>query len=321
MTLSRFPFPLTSDRFRYRTNVEPARTFVVTETGGWGATVFDIGDTDGGYAAALAERERILSADPSRCVRPPHMRAAAWDTLLTVLGQLAVEFPRHMRLDRDGTAYRWHNALLRVTQEFELGDETSLPCDPLRFAASQVQDDLVLLDQREDTLWVDAGVVTFAAGWSLGFDAGMRFGEVHGPVPRLHEEGVVDRSERFLLRLRAGEDFRRTNWSMTVGRRLDTSTENLPHWKPDWLGIATDELLPRRLHLRVEVQHLIRLSTSGAILFTIRTHLASLADIGEIPAWRRRLAAVLADLPPDVAEYKGLTECLPAALRWLRSMP
>ncbi|ASR36137.1 hypothetical protein BAY61_15250 [Prauserella marina] len=316
MTLTRFPFPLTSDRFQYRTNVEPARGFVETETGGWGGTVFDI---DADYATALAERERILLADPSRCVRPPHMRAAAWDTLLTVLGELAAEFPRHMRLDRDASTYRWHNALLGVTQEFELGDEASLPCDPLRFAASQVQDDLVLLDQREDTLWVDAGLVTFAAGWSLGFDAGMRFGEIHGPVPRLREEGVVERSERFLLRLRAGLDFRRTNWSMTVGRRLDTSIESRPDWKPDWYGIAIDELLPWRLHLRVEVQHLIRLSTSGAILFTIRTYLASLAEIAEVPAWRRRLAAVLADLPPDVAEYKGLTECLPAAVRWLRS--
>jgi len=52
----------------------------------------------------------------------------------------------------------------------------------------------VLLDQREGSLWADAGIVTFAADWSMRFDVGMRFLEVHGPVPRIHEEGIITRA-------------------------------------------------------------------------------------------------------------------------------
>ena len=175
----------------------------------------------------------------------------------------------------------------------------------------------MLLDQREGSLWADAGLVTFAADWSMGFDVGMRFLEVHGPVPRVHEAGVVQRAEQFLMRLQPGQEYRRTNWSMTVDRRLDTSTETYPEWGPDRRPIATDPALPDRLHLRVEVQHLIRLGVSNAVCFLIRTYLLSLRDLAAVPEWRRRLAAVLDELPEDMAEYKGLTRFRGAAVDWL----
>ena len=57
--------------------------------------------------------------------------------------------------------------------EFTVGDDSSLPEGPLRFLGSQIQDDIILLDVREGTLWLDAGLVTFAADWSFGFDVGM----------------------------------------------------------------------------------------------------------------------------------------------------
>ena len=38
-------------------------------------------DIDSEYAHELAERRRILAADPSRHAVLPHMRTAAWDTM------------------------------------------------------------------------------------------------------------------------------------------------------------------------------------------------------------------------------------------------
>ena len=108
-----------------------------------------------------------------------------------------------------------------------VGDESCLPCDPLDFIAAQVQDDIVLLDQRDDDLFADAGVVTFSAGWSFGFDVGMTFLEIHGPVPGLRESGVITRARDFLMRLQPNQIYRRTNWSMTIGRTLDVSVETL----------------------------------------------------------------------------------------------
>ena len=313
-----FPFPFRADTFRYGTNVEKARTAVSTPAGGWGSVVVDV---DGNYQAELAERARILAGDPGRLCALPHARPACWDALVTVLRDLAASYPDAMNLDTAPGGFRWRNRLLGVDVTFREGDDASLPGGPLAFLGSQIQDDIVLLDQREGALWADAGLVTFAAGWSVGFDVGMTFTEIHGPVPRVHAEGVVARAERFLMRLQPGEEYRRTNWSATLDGRLDQSTEAYPSWGPSRAAagaLAGDELA-RRLHLRVEVQHLIRLGYSGAILFLIRTYLASLAEIATVPEWRRRFGRVLDELPADMASYKGLAPFRTAAAEWLLS--
>ena len=316
--MASFPFPYTGDSYRYSTNISPAAVVVATETGQWGRAVIDI---DSEYTHELAERRRILAADPSRHAALPHMRIACWDTMLALMTELATAYPATMSLTRDGERWQWCNELLGITQDFVIGDESSLPCDPLAYIADQVQEDIVLLDQRDGDLFADAGVVTFAAGWSFGFDVGMTFLEIHGPVPRLRETGVITRAREFLMRLQAGEVYRRTNWSMTVGRRLDVSTETFPEWLPDrnHLDLLDDETFGRLIHLRVEVQHLIRLPESGSICFLIRSYMLPLADIATVPPWRERMAAVLAELPDDMAEYKGLSPFRDRAVSWLRA--
>lgn len=314
--IAEFPFPFSADTYRYSTNVELARVPVPTEAGEWGSGILHL---DEHYRAELAERARILRADPSRLEALPHMRAACWDALMTCLHELAAQRPDVMSLRVDGPDLVWHNGLLGVTQRFREGEDDSLPGGPLGFLGTQIHDDIVLLDQREGSLWADAGLVTFAADWSLRFDIGMRFLEVHGPVPRVHEEGVITRAEKFLMRLQPGQEYRRTNWTMSVDRRLDQSTEIYPEWGRDRriAAEADDDELARRLHLRVEVQHLIRLGASGALMFLIRTYLLSLADLARVPVWRRRLGAVLAELPEDMADYKGLTRFRRRAADWL----
>ncbi|WP_231123699.1 heme-dependent oxidative N-demethylase family protein [Nocardioides sambongensis] len=319
-----FPFPFVADRYRYSTNVEPAGTSVPTPAGQWGAAVVEV---DVEYRAELAERAAILRRDPGRHAVLPHMHAAAWDTLLTLLRELAAAHPDRMRLTRDpaGTGardgWRWENDLLGVVQEFTYGDDTTLPTEPLAWIAGQVQEDIVLLDQRNDSLWGDAGVVTFAADWSFGFDVGMSFLEIHGPVPRLREMGVITRAHEFLKRLQPHQPYRRTNWTLTIGRRLDVSTELYPEWGPDRAMIADvdDATFGRLVHLRVEVQHLIRLPESAAICFLIRTYLLPLEQLATVDAWRLRTAAVLEDLPEDMADYKGIIKYRDRAAAWLRA--
>ncbi|KUI25432.1 DUF3445 domain-containing protein [Mycobacterium sp. GA-2829] len=302
-----FPFPFAADAYRYSTNVEPA-----------GGRVIDI---DSEYERELAERAMILAADPSRYAVLPHMRPACWDAMLTVMREMATAYPDTMSLQRHGTGWRWRNDRLGVVQDFVFGDDASLPAEPLAYIAGQVQEDIVLLDQREGDLFGDAGVVTFAADWSFGFDVGMTFLEIHGPVPRLRETGVITRAREFLMRLQPGETYRRTNWTLTIGRRLDVSTERYPEWGPDRTMVQTvsDEQFGALVHLRVEVQHLIRLPESGAICFLIRTYLLPLADLALHEPWRRRAAAVLAELPDDIADYKGIGGYRDRAVAWLRS--
>jgi len=309
-----FPFPFRDDAYRYSTNVEPALQAVQTEAGGWGERIIDI---DADYLEELGQRELVLKKDPTRMQLMDHMRPAVWDAIATLLPLMASMYPDTMRFHRDGRHCRWRNELQGLELTFVIGEDASLPMGPLHFLGSQIQDDIVLMDQREGTLWLDAGLVTFAADWSMGFDVGMRFLEVHGPVPRVHEENIITRAHQFLLRLQPGEQYRRTNWTMTVDRRLDTSTETYPDWAKDRTLVVSDPALPDRLHLRVEVQHLIKLPTSGALLFLVRTYLASLREIAAVPAWRERLGKVLEELPSDMAEYKGIDRYRQAAASWL----
>jgi hypothetical protein len=316
--LAAFPFPFSADSYRYSTNLEPAGTAVVTPTGGWGDRIVDV---DSEYESELAERAAILAADPTRYAVLPHMRPACWDAMLVLMRELATAYPDTMSLRGEGTRWHWTNSRLGVTQDFVFGDESTLPTEPLAYIAGQVQEDIVLLDQRDGDLFGDAGVVTFAAAWSFGFDVGMEFLEIHGPVPRLRESGVITRARDFLLRLQTGEAFRRTNWSMAIGRRLDLSMERYPEWAPDRGLAATvdDETFGRLIHLRVESQHLIRLPESGAICFLIRTYMLPLCDLATVEPWRQRTASVLAELPEDLAEYKGIAPYRDRVVAWLQS--
>ncbi|MDX1891362.1 DUF3445 domain-containing protein [Mycolicibacterium sp. 050158] len=320
--LAGFPFPFTGDRYRYSTNIESAGIAVTTPAGQWGHRVIDV---DSEYERELAERAEILAADPTRHAVLPHMRPACWDAMLTLMRELSTAYPDTMSLagphDDTGMAFSWRNARLAVEQDFVVGDESTLPCEPLAYIAGQIQEDVVLLDQRGGELFGDAGVVTFAAAWSFGFDVGMEFLEIHGPVPRLRESGVITRARDFILRMQPNEVFRRTNWSFAIGRRLDLSMERYPEWAPDRaLALAgDDETFGRLVHLRVEVQHLIKLPETGAICFLIRTYLLPLEDLATVAAWRERTARVLAELPADLAEYKGIAPYRDRVVAWLRS--
>lgn len=313
-----FPFPFPTDQYRYSTNVEPAGAAVVTPAGQWGDAVVVI---DSEYEHELAERQRILSEDSTRYAVLPHMEAACWDTMLTVMRELSLAYPDSMSLTRTGGTFRWQNKLLGIDQQFGFADSSTLPQEPLLYIAGQVQEDLVLLDQRDGDLFGDAGIVTFAADWSFGFDVGMSFLEIHGPVPRLRETGVITRAREFIMRLQPGQSYRRTNWTMTVGRRLDVSTELYPQWGPDrpWVLTLDDEDFGNTVHLRTEVQHLIRLAESGAVLFLIRSYMLPLEAVASVEPWRARFAAVLKDLPEDMADYKGIISYRDRVIEWLES--
>jgi dimethylamine monooxygenase subunit A len=311
-----WPFTDGSDTYRYSTNVVSARSAIDTPAGRWGDTVTAVDET---YETVLAYRRAILDRDPRRCMVAPHLRAAEWDALLFMLDLLATDHPQVMALHRDpGNAFLWGNRRSGTRQRFVLGDDASLPCPPLQFAAREAVEDLFLLEPRAGSLVLEGAASTFAGSWSPIFDLGMTFHDLHGPVPRLHGMGIVERSERFLLDLPPGEIVRRTNWSMHDAGDLDASLENAHHHDPtrrDAL-IASGEF--GELRLRIEVQHLVRLPMSGCLLFLIENQLCPLAAVATVPAWANQLASVLEHLPDDIAAYKNLAPHRPQVVAWLR---
>jgi len=309
--VKRFPFPFPQDAYMYSVNIEP---HVSVDPGSVYEHTFDI---DEHYIAECEDRGITLGKTKNRFLALPHMMDAQWDTLELLMTSMARDYPDLFTLTRDGAKWHWMNKPLKIDQHFVFGDTSTLPYEPLEYISRQGQGDFILLDQREGNLWVDAGVVTTQADWSLAFDVGMSFNEWHGPVPMAAEIGVFDRALKFLLMLQHGAPVRRLNWTMTINPRLDTSPEHYDQWGPDRASV-TPENVGSKVHLRVEVQTLFRLPRSNGVLFGVRCYLASLNDLVTNPAWGQRLHRVLRDLPQPLAEYKGLVRYKQTAVDWLK---
>ncbi|MFT4042597.1 MAG: DUF3445 domain-containing protein [Gordonia sp. (in: high G+C Gram-positive bacteria)] len=314
-----WPFPDEYQKFSYTVNVEPARIPRPTRAGEWGRHLVDLGGAE--YPVIMAQRRRILDSDPSRVRIMPGMSVACWDLLLYYLRDLAADYPAFMHLDELGEGrFAWRNDLLGTDAEFVLGEDESLPNGPLDFLAREVPDDLLLVVERDGRLYFDAGIVTFAAAWSVAFDVGMDMYEIHAPVPGLIRDGVVARAEQFLRRLPADQVYRRVNWTLSASDsdRLDVSLERLPEWTGDIPAMLRDKRFGDA-RLRIELEHFVRLPMSGAVTFNIRTFMASLEELRRIPAWAAQLATIIETLDENIAAYKGFLDFRDDVVAYLRN--
>lgn len=308
--IKRFPFPFPEDDYMYSVNIEP-------HVPGRKGSVFEhTFDVDEHYVSEMRERAQVLANDPLRCQSLPHMTLAGWDLLELIMESKARDYPDMFELHKNGDRWHWINKPLGIDDKFTFLDETTLPYGPMEYITRQAQGDFTLQDQREDNLWIEAGMVTSQADWSLDFDIGMSFHEWHAPVPLAGGMGIFDRALKFLLKLQYGAPVRRFNWTMTVDPRLDTAPETYPKWGPNKATLNMDNV-GHRQHLRVELQTLFRLPRSNAIVFPIRGYLISFQDLVTQPKWARRLHRVLTTLPPELAEYKGFTRNRELLTQWL----
>ncbi len=310
--IARFPFPFPDDEYMYSVNLEPA-------TPGERGSVYEHWfDVDEHYLSEVEERRIVLEEDPGRCRVLPHMRAAEWDTLEMIMTNYARDYPQLFNLTCNGDRWIWKNNALNLTQSFIYGDDSSLPCGPLEYITRQAQGDFNIIDQRNGDLFMDGGMITGPADWSLTFDLGMSFKQWHGPVPLAHEIGVFDRALKYLLNMQVGRPVRRLNWTITINPRMDTSPETYNRWRSD-RAMVTAENAGELVYLRVELQFIARLPRSNAILFSIRTYLISLRDLSTNEDWLQRMYHVIKTLPSAIADYKGIKRTRSHIIEWMES--
>jgi hypothetical protein len=308
--IKRFPFPFPEDSYMYSVNMEP-------HVPGPKGSVFEhMFDVDEHYIAEMRDRAQVLADDPLRCQSLPHMELAGWDLLELIMESKARDYPHWFSLTKSGNQWHWVNRPLNIEQKFTFLDASTLPCGPMEYITRQTQGDFTLQDQRDDDLWIEAGMVTTQADWSLDFDIGMSFMQWHAPVPLAHKMGVFERALKFLLKLQHGAPVRRFNWTMTVDPLLDTSPENYPKWGPSKTTMTPDTIGNRQC-LRVELQTLHRLPRSNAIAFPIRAYLIRFEELVTVPKWGRRLHRVVGDIPDELATYKGFIRNKPMMLQYL----
>lgn len=291
---SQFPFPFQDDTYRYSNNsrpLDPPYCLDMTQE----------------YEGEIRLKRELLEKYPDRCFQSfPHTLEAQWEVLDMLVHEMAVIHPSSFSLLKNDDLWTFTNHRTGEEHRFVFGDASTLPCEPLDFIGRHIQEDLVLVMQRDGNLYMDAGQLCFPANWSIKFDLGMSYTEFHSPVPVFSDSGLAAKVRDFLMRMEAGKPWTRYNWTMTVDGRYDTFPENFDEWGPEREKV-TAENAGETVYLRVEDQRLFRLPRSQAILFSIHTHLISLEELIQNEAWGVRLQKVLMDLPNYICEYKGFS--------------
>ncbi len=241
-------------------------------------------------SAQLDEKKRLLAEmrDDVFMAKPESLPAQV-EVLDLVLGELT---HRH-----GGTHRREDNVVTVGDISVDLEDD-AMP--PLEKASRLVPEDLVIMMPGENGWYLGAGCVCFPSNWVLAEKFGKPMQEVHGGVPQF---GPGTRNAMMITRifdnLQTDIPVIRMNWSIHEDDEL-------------YHGIGKLSLAERTFeqpYLRVEVQTLHKMAETGAILFTIRTHVDPLTLL-ESHRDRRRLAHGLAEslarLDTAQCRYKGI---------------
>jgi hypothetical protein len=160
---------------------------------------------------------------------------------------------------------------------------------PLVEAAAMVRDDICVMAQREGRWLLVAAVVCFPSRWRLADKLGQDVMTIHDPVPR----------------------YRQTLEAPTT-KAMDVAAFK-PRWRVNWTLLDDPELFapvgPRDAahtvgpdsYLRVERQCLV--PVGGSVVFTIRTTVVRVGDLGDGRA--KAVLTAAAATPDDLARYRG----------------
>ncbi|HWL43090.1 MAG TPA: DUF3445 domain-containing protein [Ilumatobacter sp.] len=183
---------------------------------------------------------------------------------------------------------------------------------PLDAAGRLVQEDLVLLVERDDGLVCGGGSVCFPNRWDLNSKVGQTMAEVHAPVAQLNEQ-LESPIDKFMDRLEPDRSFWRLGYSLIETDELYQATD----------GTAAPErsdVPPEHWWLRVERETLRRFPATRCILFTIHSYLTRLSDLAGTDDGAQ-LATAIEAMPDDVLDYKSIRPIIPQAVAYLRRQP
>ena len=133
---------------------------------------------------------------------------------------------------------------------------------PFLEAASNIQEDLCILQKQGDHHVLTAAVMCFPSSWDVRQKIGRSIASIHGPVPEFSD--VSQTVERMLSSIRIEQPLGRANFLIYTDPELH---------QPRGEGIAKpiDPKAPR--YIRVERQTFRRLPESLAVVFAIHTYI------------------------------------------------
>lgn len=142
---------------------------------------------------------------------------------------------------------------------------------PLEAAARAVPDDLLLMANEGDGWRLIGGALVFPNQWTLADKMGGTLAEIHEPVDG-YAELLSARVDRFFDRFTAGRLVWRRNWFFHDIADFFQPAKRVPL-------AFTEATRAAELFVRSEWQTLRRLSTSGVIVFTVKTQIAPISEL------------------------------------------
>ncbi len=259
-------------------------------------------EIDDRFSADLAAKHVLLQARHADVFAAlPESHAAS----VELLALLARHLPQH----HPGVFRRAGDHLVnRATAE--TWDVAQPALHPLDLAGRLVQEDLCLLLSDGGPYRLVAASLCSPARWRLADKIGQPLGAIHDPVPGYGAK-LAAPVDRFFALLKPGKLVWRLNWGI-----VDDPAPFQPVARAAAAPV-TAENAGERLWLRVERQTLQRLLTTGAVVFTIRTHITRLEAAIRSRTSAVELAAALRDMPEDTRRYKQIAPIAPALLAWL----
>ncbi len=267
-------------------------------------------DADAKLLAYLDEKDRLAARVPHDVFgQLPGSEDAQREVLMLLADHLPGRFPR---------TYTRMGPQVDVVPAFRRARLDDPLTPPLLIAAGIVQEDLVILQKRDDGWTVTAGALAFPSSWRLRDKLGRPMHEVHGPVPGFNA-GTRNAAmiERMFDNLKPELPVMRWNWSLY-------GDADLHHPEPGNAGrrFGTGEVA-ENIFLRLERQTLRKLPDSGAILFTIRIYIdpfEALESHADGPAIANALIAQIHELTPEQLDYKGMSADRDALIRRLEAL-
>jgi len=167
---------------------------------------------------------------------------------------------------------------------------------PLVAASRLVQEDLCIL-VREDAWRLRAACVCFPSRWQLASKIATTLDDIHAPVPD-YDVTLARPTNSFFDRLTPQRSFWRLNWTLLDSPALHQPTRARVS--------ASGDL--NEWYFRVERQTLRQLPRTRAIVFTIRTYVASAADLRDRDdTFVSSLLHSMEGAPTAMKTYKGWT--------------
>lgn len=227
-----------------------------------------------------------------------------------VLAAMTAHLPQaHPRL------YLREGESLRI-QDLHPGGANNPALPAIDRCGRMVQEDLCLMQQHGDRFVLTAASLCAPSGWKLSEKLGQPLIGIHAPVPGYDAE-LAHRVQRVFLGLQPGRPVWRTNWSLAT-----EATLFMPggHSASPVQGDAVTPLnAGTHVWLRVERQTLTRFPRSGAILFTIKTHIDPLSILAGHADLCAGLSGSVETMTPEMRDYKAISRYKTALTAWLNA--